>query len=206
MLQLDRERGDTIIEVILACSILALITVAGFSIMQRASASAYDALERSQVRLELNRQNELLNYLRDAYITAEVTGQQIPASSDVGYATNPAAIWQRISDRLTTNASDTGTAAPGLNTCTIPSSSDKDSFYITRNGSNEVIVGTAAIVAATGLPEPGKGLWVKRVKPSGYNAMNAKRRYMDFYILSCWQTTSAAIQYMSSIARIYVPE
>ena len=61
MLQLDRERGDTIIEVILACSILALITVAGFSIMQRASASAYDALERSQVRLELNRQNELLN-------------------------------------------------------------------------------------------------------------------------------------------------
>ncbi len=181
------ERGDTIIEVILASSILALVTVSSFAIMERASASAYDALERSEVRLSINGQVELLNYFRENYIKSKASGISISASG-----TKPADMWLKVSED-TTNSTP-----PTLDTCSAPS----DSFYLDRNGTTNYQMVASPSVASTGLPVPGKGLWIKKITPSG---QSPKRYYHEFYVIACWPTTAGGEQRMSSIVRLHDP-
>lgn len=175
------ERGDTIIEVILAGAILALVTVSSFSIMQRASSSAYDALERSVVRLEINTQTELLNYFRDSYVKALADGSPIVPDS-------PADQWLQIT------AVPEYTGALNLETCELSDSA----FYLNKNG-----LGDGPVVVSEGRPEAGKGLWVFRVDPPGGPPI---RNYHDFYILSCWESTTSNQQRMSSVVRLYDPK
>ncbi len=184
---MSSERGDTIIEVILASAILALVTVSSFAIMERASASAYDALERSEVRLSINGQTELLNYFRDSYIKATIGGLTVS-----GAGATPADMWKKISIHPTVST------APTLETCTAPS----DSFYLRRNANtNYQFVATPA-TASTGLPAPGSGLWIKKITPNG---QSPKRYYHDFYIVACWPSTAGGEQRMSSIVRLHDP-
>lgn len=181
MLKRTRQTGDTLIEVILACSILALVTVGAFSIMQRGAASAYNALERSQVRLELDRQAEYLYYFRDLYVKA-IKDQVTPAAG------SPESVWPVI-----TGYSEIG-AVP-LSTC--PTTGG---FYFTGP---TTMPGTV-LTTTDGLPEPGKGLWIVRQDANGFGSMNHK--YRDFYIVACWTTTTGQPQSMSSVVRMYEPE
>lgn len=179
------QRGDTIIEVILAGAILSLVTVSSFAIMQRASSSAYDALERSIVRLQINGQIELINYFRDEYIDAQINNYPV--------AGTPAEVWPVM-------AAVTPSPAPALTTCAAP----VGSFYINRTtaGTIKYQIVTSGIVAATGLPEPGKGTWISRVDPT---SGAPKKKYQEFYVVSCWPTTTAGEHRMSSVVRLYDP-
>lgn len=185
------ERGDTIIEVILAGTILSLVTVSMFSVMQRGTASSYDALERSQVRLELNRQSEMLHYFRDSYTKARV-------NNDVMVANDPGMNWQTI---VNTSGPYLGSTVPALDTCT-PSA---QAFFVRFDTatSKYLLYGQSSFAAAAGLPSAGNGIWIEQINPSGFAGMN--RKYHDFYIIACWQTTTAQQQNMSSIVRMYDP-
>lgn len=179
------QRGDTIIEVILASTILSLITVSSFAIMQRASASAYDALERSTVRLQLNGQAELLNYFRDVHNKAVADGVT---------PTGQAAVWNTISGSALNN-----TTAPALNACSPPGGTTP--FYLERNGTVEYRAVVGSVSTAAGLPSPGNGIWITRVDPGSAPARN----YHDFYIMACWSSTVGGTQNMSSVVRLYDP-
>lgn len=179
-----RERGDTLIEVILACSIFSLVVVSAYSIMQRGASTAYDAVERSQVRLLLNGQVELLQFLRDRYIENQLT-----QTTDTSY---DATTWVD----LTTNVQ--ATPVPALSYCpdlTNAAISSKAFFISTgRDFSQE-------LDNASGLPQPGTGIWIQRVaSPTG-----ASPRYYDFYVMACWQSVTSTQQTMSTIVRLYAP-
>lgn len=184
----NSQRGDTIIEVILASAMLALVTVSTFAIMQRASSSAYDAMERSAVRLQLNGQIELLNYFRDSYSQAAVNGDPITGT--------PAEMWQTIANNATTPPVS---APPTLETCAAPAGA----FYISRSTSGpakyQILTNNTA---ATGLPVPGSGLWIAKISPTGAAPL---KKYQEFYIVACWPTTTAGEQRMSSVVRLYDP-
>lgn len=187
----NSQRGDTIIEVILAGTILALVTVSMFSVMQRGTASSYDALERSQVRLELNRQGEMLNYFRDEYTKASITGATMAAD-------DPGTNWQTI---VNTAGPYVASATPTLSTCA-PSS---QAFFVRFDTatSKYLLYPESSYAAASGLPSAGEGIWVEQVNPSGFAGLN--RKFHDFYIMACWQTTTSQTQTMSSIVRMYDP-
>lgn len=183
-----KQRGDTIIEVILASAMLALVTVSSFAIMQRASSSAYDAMERSAVRLQLNGQVELLNYFRDAYTEAVLNGDTI--------AGTPAEVWPMIADNATTPSV---AATPTLASCAAPAGA----FYFTRSTSGPAKYQlSTSMTAATGLPSPGSGLWIAKISPSGSAPL---KKYQEFYVVACWPTTVAGEQRMSSVVRLYDP-
>ena len=191
MRMIRSQRGDTIIEVILAGTILSLVTVSMFSVMQRGTASSYDALERSQVRLELNRQSEMLNYFRDEYTKATINGTAMGAN-------DPGTNWQTI---VNTAGPYVATATPNLESCT-PSA---QAFFIRYDTatSKYMLYGESSYTAASGLPSAGNGIWIEQLNPSGFAGIN--RKFHDFYILSCWRTTTAQQQTMSSIVRMYDP-
>lgn len=185
------EQGDTIIEVIMAGAVLALVTVSTFSIMQRGAAGSYDALERSQVRLELNRQAEMLQYFRDGYTKSQISGAAIVVNS-------PAAQWQTI----------VNTAGPfvAISPPTLTSCAPSDQAFFVRfdsTSSKYLVYPKANYTAPSGLPAAGNGVWIEQVNPNGFAGMN--RKYHDFYILACWQTTTASQQNMSTIVRMHDP-
>lgn len=190
LLARNQQRGDTLIEVILACAIFAMVTVSTFAIMQRASSNTYDAMERSQVRLLLNGQAELLQYARDSYVDALASGASLTSGQ--------AAAWNTVS-----NAASYNTSAPNIDAClpnppaTIPSAY----FYIDQGPSSYIVKNGSSISGATGLPEPGKGIWIQRVDGNGA----ASKRYKEFYIMACWQNTTNGTQHMSSVVRMYDP-
>ena len=184
-MQLKSQRGDTIIEAILALAIFALVTVSMFAIMQRATAGAYDSIERSQVRLLLNEQADVLAFLRDQYI--KVTSQGASPA-----ANTPAGAWKTIRDQAAS------AAIPAQDSCT--PAADK-AFYMTRTSPGVYELKTL-YAAASGLPVPGQGIWIEKVDPQG---SVKKRNFHDFYIRACWTTTTNNQQVLSSVVRLYEP-
>ena len=188
------ERGDTLIEVILAGAVLAMVTVSTFSIMQRGASSAYDALERSQVRLELNRQSELLQYFRDSYTKSTISQTPIVANS-------PAANWQTIVDNGGGGGPYVAVTTPSISTCT-PS---PQAFFIKFDTASlrYMVYPETSYTVPSGLPSAGDGIWIEQVNPPGFNGIN--RKFHDFYVLACWETTTASQQTLSTIVRLYDP-
>lgn len=188
-MQLKSARGDTLVEVIVSIAVFSLVTVGLFSIMQRGTAGAIGAMERSQVRLTMNTQAEYLAYLRDQYNTARMNSVSIAADS-------PAGQWVRIRDYVS------ATSAPTTNSCvnTAPASS----FHIKRT-SGAFVVTTGTPTMPSGMPNVGDGLWIQKVDPEGYASGALKQRFHDFYILSCWNVVGTTTQYLSTIVRLYEP-
>src|SRR5262245_19058364 len=62
------QRGDTLVEVLMAIVIISVVIVGAMTMMSRGLAAAQIALEHSQVRLVINSQIEMLRYARDSYV------------------------------------------------------------------------------------------------------------------------------------------
>ena len=180
------ERGDTIIEAVLALAIFAMVTVSMFAIMQRGAASAYNSVERAQVRLLLNEQVELLTFVRDQYAAVKAQGGAVVPGT-------PADLWVMIGDIIPSST------IPVINACTDMANNP---FYLTLNASNAYEVKTT-LTAATGLPSAGSGIWIQKVDPSG---SLVKHNFHDFYIMACWQSTTGGNQTISSLVRLYEPK
>lgn len=186
-MSIDKQRGDTIIEVILASAMLALVTVSAFAIMQRASSSAYDAMERSAVRLQLNGQVELLTYFRDQYAETLVNGGSIVGT--------PAEVW----DDITTQPNVA--TAPTTSTCSAP----VNAFYLAKPTASDPYQMSTTITTAPGMPVPGAGLWIVK-SPVAAGGPPSLKNYQQFYVVACWQTTISQEQRMSSVVRLYDPK
>lgn len=182
------ENGDTIIEVIIASAVLAMVVVSSFAIMQRGASSAYDSLERSQVRLELNRQSELLQYVRDGFIQNRQNAGTYAFEADT---------WRTITDDTEFPAA---AAPPDLATCIDPNNPPAGAFYFTSLDDAGI---DSDFTETDGLASPGQGMWIQRVNVS--NPM-VTIKYYDFYVMACWQSTTSNLQLMSTIVRLYAPQ
>src|SRR3954471_3623107 len=63
------QRGDTLVEVLMAIVVLSMVIVGAITLMARGLSAVQVAVEHTQVRLGMAGQTELLHYLRDAYLT-----------------------------------------------------------------------------------------------------------------------------------------
>jgi len=188
---MKNQRGDTIVEVLIATAILAMAVVGGLGIMNLGFGVIMNSIERTQVQAQLNSQIALIQYARDTYVRAD----RQPTNGG-------AYIWNRI---LTTYAR----TAKNNNVCTTngspATSGSSPAFYINDNDAtvsadplpNAALSGT--ISAATGMPSPGQGIWVEAVRPAGQN-------FVDFYVKACWRPISGSVNQESrSVMRLYVP-
>lgn len=179
----NMQRGDTLIEVLMAISITGIVIVSSISVMNKGVASMYDSMERIEVRQLMNRQIETLIYARDQY-AAKLAG-----STDVdGNASN---IWDSMA------ATPNQTSVPAVDNC-----NPKDAFATDKHGtSGNIIFIPAGNGIAGGFPKPGDGLWVQKISNSTIPV-----KYVDFYVRACWQPTSSQVtQVLSSVVRLYVP-
>jgi type II secretory pathway pseudopilin PulG len=64
------ERGDTIIEVLFAVTVFAMVAVGAMTIMNQGTATAQRSLEVTLVRQQIDAQAEAIRYIHQAYVSA----------------------------------------------------------------------------------------------------------------------------------------
>lgn len=182
MLVQDRQRGDTLVEVLLAVTVLAAVITATISIMNQGYASAQSSAERAEVQALINGQINVLRAARDEYIRA----------SDAGSTTN----WTQITALATQNPVDVD--ADG---CAV----GPNPFYLRQDTADwstpTALAPEAANISSTSAsPSPANGIWIE-----GYRYTTAgKPSYYDFYVKACWAAYgSSASQQLKSVVRLY---
>lgn len=174
-----RERGDTLIEVIFATAVLALIIVLAIGIMTSGTAQTERAVEGTFVRQAIDSQTEMLRYERDAFVSGtpniweDITGHRVGSVTPFGdLASNP--------------------------TCT--PSGGRGAFYLAHasDAAGGVAVKTDFQSPAT-YAAPGQGIWIEATPQSNVN-------YVDFYVYGCWDPPGSGPKSTTgTVVRMYAP-
>lgn len=211
MLNLRRQRGDTLIEVLFAVSIFSAVAVGTIVIMNQGIASAQNALEINLVRNQIDTQAELLRHLNNAKLTA--IGRN---------STDDSAEW----DKAVGRGSESGNAAhqpsqeadeyDAIRTfeeCT-PDNLPTNAFFVdpTNGQISRNFTGAATfsqIQTPEGLPAESNMLWVQPVS-SDLDTSRSRltlTKYYDFHIRACWDSPGAGggVMKLGTIVRLYVP-
>lgn len=194
MLDLKRQsqRGDTLIEVLIATAILSAIVVIAAVLMNRGMASSQVAVETTIVRQTIDSQAEMLRYLSEAKI------------NDPGSAA--ASRWDTLISNYAPYSGSTPVNSTTYGTCPPDFGNSNARFYLSTNTAQGVVInaypnGTTADIIA----EPGRGLWIEATRNllGGANS----QRYTDFHIRACWAAPSSGSPQltMGTVVRLYVP-
>lgn len=203
-------RGDTIVEVMIAVTVLSMVIVSSLAIMSGGLSSTQRTMESTLVRQEMDSQTATLRFLHNAYIASYIPGS-VPA------ANTPAGQWysmvQFIKVADLRAASTFGATAS--NSCPNPPAG---SFIL--NAKKATVATTYALFKQpslyskvvydnTGSITESQGLWIEgirsitRVDDSGYQRNIG---YIDFHIRSCWFSIGQnAPMTLGTIVRLYDP-
>lgn len=192
-----RQRGDTIIEVLLAITIFSLVAVGVMVIMNQSTNAAQRAIEITLVRQQIDAQAEAIRAAHSAYVSLDT--DDIDARND--------STWQAITDHADTVSINTSTGCPG-------SAAFLSSVFVMNT--REAIKATAPIRAMTAATAPlypqtinspassvTYGMWIERNFNSPANP-NIAGSY-DFRIRTCWlgAGSSTAPMQMETVVRLY---
>lgn len=176
------ERGDTVVEVLIAIAILSLVIVGALRVMSAGQATAYNAVERTQVQALLSSQLSLVRYMRDEYIRAG-NASTTPAAAD----------WNTVVGRFDAATIDNDPC----------SGSVRSGFYITEDytaaPASQHVISNYSYSAATGAPGAGNGVWLEAQQvPAG--------NFVDVVAKACWSPAGSNVSQQSKIvSRLAIP-
>lgn len=174
-----KQRGDTLVEVLMSLAVLSMVIVGAVMLMNRGLQSAQIALEHSQSRQEVNRQIEFLRYLRDQY--------------SINSAGTDGSTWRSI----ITGSNATQTNYDG---CSV--TAGKTGFYLQRTGGVVQRTNFDSSLSPTTHAIAGRGLWVETATSNGVTPA-----YVDVVVRACWQGTGSTggQQQTVTAVRLYDP-
>ena len=197
-------KGDTLIEVLLAIAVFAVVMLIGLSTMNNGMSRALASLQLTMARNAMDTQAEALRFANGVFLSEY-------KSDGTGSLSSPAILWR---DNLTQGTQ--GSATP-LEACTRDSSAfviatrdmGNNRGYHTNNISSAITyprisygddADTNANWLRDGLAYKGaEGIWVEKV-----HAPNT--RYYDFHIRACWSAPGSNVNTtLGTIVRLYDP-
>ena len=182
--------GDTVIEVIMSLVILGAVVVGAVTLMSSGIKLAQMAVEHTETRLEVNRQLELLRYLRGQYMVNENSDE--------------ADVWRQVVD-----ASSDSPLVYDTPDCGPTPDKKNNTFYLTDvEGSVKAVIfdpnditPNIKFKAASSNATAGDGLWVEIRKSSGITPA-----FVDVAVRACWASLSGgADQRTVTAERLYDP-
>lgn len=202
------ERGDTIIEVLFAIAVFAMVAIGAMSIMNQGTATAQRSLEITLVRQQIDAQAESIRYIHQAYVAAFQRG---------GTPTGIAAEWPKIAS-VTTGKGAGGASNFGQvagNICPTATPGEKPFILNARRATlwNQTPVMTppegATLPPFAHVMYNGDssinavyGLWIESVPSAGTGGPG----FVDFHIRACWDSPGAAVPVtLGTIVRLYEP-
>ena len=180
----SNQRGDTLVEVLMAIVVLSMVIVGAITMMSRGLKASQIAVEHTQVRMQINSQLEMIRYLRDSYISD-------PSST-------PAQRWTSLFGGTPTYATTTNSNYSDT-TCGVTAS--KTGFYLTQSGANVTINQFNPATQPATYARPGQGLWMEITRS---NAISPA--YVDILVRACWSGIGDSADQQSVTAiRLYDP-
>lgn len=195
----QNERGDTIIEVLFAVAVFAMVAVGAMTIMNQGTAMAQRSLEITLVRQQIDAQAEAIRYIHQAYVNA------YPA------VTGSAGEWVKMKAKGVSQASEFGQTNGSL----CPSALPANAFILNAKTATMSTIAPAmnppdgislppfAQVQYTGdVFVRSYGIWVESVPANPSNGT----AFVDFHIRACWESPgSNAPVTLGTIVRLYEP-
>lgn len=210
-----KQRGDTIVEVLLAITVFSLIAVGGLAIMNQGTAMAQRSLEIGLVRDQMDSQADALRYLHDAYLMNFSETEASPTTTlwqdaILKHAVSEAQDFDAIGGVATCNIPTSGTAATslpyGVTSDGLPFALDIQKLDPDTGNPSMTSIQAADTYAQIRYPSPqAQGIWIQPVysPPSGSTTVG----YIDFHIRACWLTPGqAAPMTLGTIVRLYEPK
>lgn len=205
----QKNKGDTLIEVLFATAVFSLIAVGGLALMNQGTAASARALEITLVRNEIDSQAETLRFLNASYIAAFQPGiSNYPANS-------PAQQWQLMHNSIITTgelkASPFGLV--GLS-CTPP---PQGSFILNTKSASFISPVSGKIQPAqtfskvvydvSGQVTSAEGIWIEAIRSANSGDPNQTNAgYIDFNIRTCWSSPGQTVPVtIGTIVRLYEP-
>lgn len=183
------QSGDTLVEVLLAFSVFALVSVATITIMNRGTAIAQRTVEQTQVRYEINSQADLLRYARDqgGPVWASIKSRVVSGNA------------LTTTQKLTDNGCPTSSSNVGLNAFYINMTSGGTIQYNLLSSTNYSPAQVAGDIQY-GSPSKAYGMWVQVTESQGNGSSNS----YDMHIRACWDTTGLNVPLvMGTTVRLY---
>jgi type II secretory pathway pseudopilin PulG len=203
-----QERGDTIIEVMFAVAVFAMVAVGCLSIMNEGTATAQRSLEVTLVRQQMDAQAEALRYIHQAYV----------ASYDKNTTpTGTAAEWVKITNLSSGKGASIASPFGAVNGDVCPSTTPGEKPFILNAHTATLWSSTPAMEPPAGISLPpfaqviynsdssiaqAYGIWVESIPSTGSTATG----FVDFHIRACWDSPgSRAPVTLGTIVRLYEP-
>lgn len=223
-MHIKNQRGDTLIEVLLAITIFSAAAVGAIYIMNRGISTEMQALELTQVRNQINNQAELIRHLNNLAITASgrVTAGGTGSLEDSAIA----AQWRKMTSRSISEAPSFNSIQT-LEDCQPAkiATADDEPFFVNTFTGDVVELSPTSVdttfkapetFAKINTPDPSAPsvqesymLWVYSVKKDntseGRTALGGD--FYDFHIRACWENPSdGGVQKTGTIVRLYEPK
>lgn len=204
-----QETGDTLIEVMFAFAIFALVAVGSLTIMNQGIAVAQRSLEITLVRAQMDAQAEAIRYIHQAYVAAYQKGGPAP--------TGIAAEWTEMTDTIAgrgaDEASEYGRTSGSLCLSTTPG--ERPFILNARTAQVWGPVPLSAAPVGASLPpfsqviyntdssiNQAYGIWIEAVPSDDEKGTG----FVDFHIRSCWSGAGSATPVtLGTIVRLYEP-
>jgi prepilin-type N-terminal cleavage/methylation domain-containing protein len=191
MAQQHSQKGDTIIEVMVALVVLGLVVVGAVTMMTRGMSMAQMAVEHSETRLEVNQQLELLRYLRSQYVADDTSVMGKLWKVGVVEGSNNSAF----------NYSNGCAATPSkLSTVFFLNQDPSNPSNVLLNRYNSTTQ-NIDFKADNSYATAGKGVWVE-IRPSS----SISPAYVDVIVRACWASIDGGVDQQTVTAeRLYDP-
>ena len=206
MLRVRLERGDTLIEVLFAFTILSLVVVGAMAIMNQGTNASQRALETTVVRQEIDSQATTLRFLHGAYVSAYRTDGAYPEDT-------PAGQWKLMADSLTATSASAFDGGSAVCPSPPPGSFILNGAQAKYISGNSVILTPATAYAQVNYDDSSgellqsEGIWIEGIRSAQSGDANAQNaRFIDFHIRGCWNNPGQGpAMTIGTIVRLYEP-
>lgn len=221
------ERGDTLIEVLIAVAILSLATVMTMSVVNNSHREILAEINRETVRSEISSQAELIQYFHDMSDKLNAGSNGVWTS---GSWPEEVELWNAIRSQALDNPDQVA-----LNDAADTCGRGHAAFYLALGTAKDNAIGRVltedkfqndaahtdaryyVVVKLGGLEslrssgrwsaKPGNGMWINAVhryttNADGNQVPDDPNDYYDFYIKACWLSTNSSEDRYSLLIRV----
>jgi type II secretory pathway pseudopilin PulG len=204
-----KQRGDTIIEVLFAVTVFAMVAVGSMAIMNQGTAAAQRALEITLVRQQMDSEAQAIRYIHQAYIAT----YQKNGTPSTGVATEWAKMTSKTTGKGASGASEFGVTAG----TTCPASIPGEKPFLLNARTATLWNNTPSMLPPVGgsLPPYAQiiynndssiknayGIWVEAVPSNTTDGPG----FVDFHIRACWDSAGSSHPItLGTIVRLYEP-
>lgn len=207
-MRLVRQKGDTIVEVLFAVAVFAMVAVGSMTIMTQATGVAQRSLEITLVREQIDAQAEAIRFVHKAYVADYQAGKT---------PTGTAAEWVKMTNPSTGKGASKASAFGQVNGSQCLANAPGERPFILNARTAKLSNTVPEMVAPEGSTLPpfaqvayngdssinsAYGIWIEAVPSTNTDQTG----FVDFHIRACWVSSgSSAPVTLGTIVRLYEP-